>query len=56
MNRDDVVQGLRWAQADFHQLVDRADREGLRRRSDGTRWTKGNCCGTWCSVTSSSAA
>ena len=39
MNRDDVAEELRWALADFHQLVDRADPESLRRRSEGTRWT-----------------
>ncbi len=39
MNRDDITAEIRKAQADFHQLVDRADPQELRRRSNGTRWT-----------------
>ena len=39
MNRTDITQELRRAQTDFHQLVDQASPEDLRRRTDGTRWT-----------------
>lgn len=38
MNRENVTDELREEQADFHQLVDRAGPQDLRRRTDGTRW------------------
>jgi hypothetical protein len=39
VNRDDLIEELREAQADFHQLLDRAGPKDLRRRTNGTRWT-----------------
>jgi hypothetical protein len=39
MNRDDVVEELDRAAADFRTLVLSASDADLRRRSDGTRWT-----------------
>ena len=39
VNREDVTEELRQAQADFHHLIDRVGRRDLRRRTDGTRWT-----------------
>jgi heme/copper-type cytochrome/quinol oxidase subunit 1 len=39
MNRIDIQEELRRAQADFHQLVAQATPQDLRRPSNGTRWT-----------------
>lgn len=39
MNRDDVTKELLDAQLDFHQLLDRLDRQSLRGHTNGTRWT-----------------
>ncbi|WP_406862763.1 DinB family protein [Streptomyces sp. HUAS MG47] len=39
MDREAVHADLRRATATFHQLLDAADADDLRRRSDGTRWT-----------------
>ncbi len=39
MQRIEIIDEMRRAQADFHQLVDAASARNLRRRSDGTRWT-----------------
>ena len=39
MDRNDIVEELRRVQTDFHQLVSTTTPEGLRRRSNGTRWT-----------------
>ncbi len=39
MERDQIIDEMRRAQADFHALVARADATDLRRRTDGTRWT-----------------
>lgn len=39
MTRDDLTEELRQAQADFKQLLERAGRKDLSRRTDGTRWT-----------------
>ncbi|GGN89302.1 hypothetical protein GCM10011579_084030 [Streptomyces albiflavescens] len=39
MDRELIHAELRWASATFHQLLDSATAEDLRRRSDGTRWT-----------------
>jgi len=39
VNCDDVPAELREAQTDFHQLLNRANPQDLRRRADGTRWT-----------------
>ena len=39
MDRNEIVEELRRVQADFHQLVSTTTPEGLRRRSNGTRWS-----------------
>lgn len=39
MSRELVHEELRQAGATFHQLLDSASSEDLRRRSEGTRWT-----------------
>ena len=39
MDRREITDEMRRAQADFHALVARATPADLRRRSDGTRWT-----------------
>jgi hypothetical protein len=39
MDRREITDEMRRAQADFHALVDRAAHDGLRRRTNGTRWT-----------------
>jgi hypothetical protein len=39
VGRNDIVEELRRVQADFHQLVSTTTRDGLRRRSNGTRWS-----------------
>ncbi|MFF2506542.1 DinB family protein [Streptomyces sp. NPDC058067] len=39
MDREVIHAELRQAGATFHQLLDSATAEDLRRRSDGTRWT-----------------
>jgi hypothetical protein len=39
MSRNDIVEELLRVRADFHHLVDTATAEGLRSRSNGTRWS-----------------
>src|SRR6476661_7295657 len=39
MDRREITDEMRRAQADFHALVDRATPADLRRRSNGTSWT-----------------
>jgi hypothetical protein len=39
MDRREVTDGMRRAQANFHDIVGRATPADLRRRSNGTRWT-----------------
>ena len=39
MGRNEILEELRRVQADFHQLVSATTAEGLRRRSNGTRWS-----------------
>jgi hypothetical protein len=39
MDRAEIVAEMDRVEADFAELVDRADRSDLRRRSSGTRWT-----------------
>jgi hypothetical protein len=39
VDRNDIVEELRRVRADFHELVSTTTPEGLRRRSNGTRWT-----------------
>ena len=39
VGRNEIVEELRCVQADFHQLISTTTPEGLRRRSNGTRWS-----------------
>lgn len=39
MDPEAIVEELRWARGDFHDLVDGAVSSELRRGSDGTKWT-----------------
>lgn len=39
MSRDEIVEELERVQGDFHRLAATATPEGLRRRSNGTRWS-----------------
>ena len=39
MNRVEILNEMRRAQADFHQIIRAASAQDLQRRSDGTRWT-----------------
>jgi DinB superfamily len=39
MDRVEISDEMRRAQADFHQLIGAASAEELRRRTNGTRWT-----------------
>jgi hypothetical protein len=39
VNRVDISEEMQRARADFHEIVETASAQDLRRRSDGTRWT-----------------
>jgi hypothetical protein len=39
MNRSEIDDEMRRAQAEFHELIGRASADDLQRRSNGTRWT-----------------
>ena len=39
MDRDEISQELNRVRSEFHQLIDKASMDDLRRRSHGTRWT-----------------
>jgi hypothetical protein len=39
VNRVEISEEMRRAQAEFHEIVEVASAQDLRRRSDGTRWT-----------------
>ena len=39
MDRGEISQEMNRVRSEFHELIDKASADDLRRRSDGTRWT-----------------